>query len=451
MKRLITIACFATLISCSTGCCDKGSNRLDIALEGPWILYQDTQFDGNGTKVPVLIAIAPTAAIDYAATMAGTQHKSDSLHHKPPQLSTGDGYYIPTPDIYCLTFNDECARKGSATLASDHYPGSSLLTIPFHGAQDQSASWDWVQVGRSGNTVLILPMPDSYSDDGVFPMHFAANYNENGDGYQRLGNTEGHSIGLHLHYVHGPDRFNLVACAKDRKPSEASCRTDAPDPVRRLDNSGTLRIQMRAPEDESACDNHVRFAYGYVYKLIGNNFNQDYAFVEPAIWDSTNHVYKYEDHNSHTCLTNDPQPGIHSGRASNQNHSEALMGSVGQTQGTSGTILILPIPIDSIIDQIKDLNLTDNQNQDLESATKAAQSAQSASGNLDPNFPRISQVLRIGQFLTESRRALENYEKDPHTKLSPDQLKKLADVKQREDDDTTKNGNDCRAPVVMMQ
>jgi len=450
MNRFMIIAFFAALISWSTGCCDKGSNRLDIALEGPWILYQDTQFEGNGTKVPVLIAIAPTAAIDYAATALGTQHRSDGLHHKPPQLSAGDGYYIPKPDIYCLTFNDECAPKGSAALTSDHYPDSSLLTIPFHSAQDQSATWDWVQIARNGNTVLILPMPDSYSDDGVFPMHFAANYNENGDGYQRLGNTEGHSIGLHLHYVHGPDHFNLVACSNRSKPSVASCRSDAPDPARRLDNSGTLRIQMRAPEDESACDNHVRFAYGNVYKLIGNDFNRDYAFIEPAIWDSTNHVYKYEDHNTHTCLTNDPQPGIHSG-GGDQSHTAAFLAGTGQTLEASGTILILPIPIDSIIDQIKSLNLTDNQNRDLDSATKAAQSAQSASGNLDPNFPRISQVLRIGQFLTESRRALENYEKDPHTKLSPDQLKKLADVQLHEDDDTTKNGNDCRAPVVMMQ
>ena len=128
MNRTAIVVCLAASLCCTLGCCDKGKNRLDVTLEGPWILYQDTQFDSDRGRVSVLIAIAPTGAV--AEKMA----KGDSDHHHLPQLSTGDGYYIPKPDIYCLTFDDTRALKGRDVLTTDHYPDTSLLTVPYHGA-----------------------------------------------------------------------------------------------------------------------------------------------------------------------------------------------------------------------------------------------------------------------------------------------------------------------------
>ena len=81
MNRLMMVACLAALLCGTPGCCDKANSRLDIALEGPWILYQETQFQGDGRNVPVLIAIAPSEAIDYGNTGGNNQNQPpDGLH-----------------------------------------------------------------------------------------------------------------------------------------------------------------------------------------------------------------------------------------------------------------------------------------------------------------------------------------------------------------------------------
>src|SRR5690349_2643599 len=71
--------------------------HLDVALEGPWILYEEQHFkDKDKHDVAVLIAIAPTGAT------ASTITHRDKIHHHIPQMSTGDGYYVPGPGVYCL-------------------------------------------------------------------------------------------------------------------------------------------------------------------------------------------------------------------------------------------------------------------------------------------------------------------------------------------------------------
>src|SRR5271157_1681167 len=192
MNRLMIFACILLLLCGATGCCKKGSNRLDIALEGPWILYEDSQFDDHGKKVPALIAIAP-----IGATVESLK-PDDYAHHHSPQLSTGDGFYIQKPflkkaHIFCLTFDGKCAPEGPESLSSDSYPPSRLLKLTRISG---SGAWDWVTASKM-QAVLILPMPDSFSNDGTWNMRFGPK----GD--------ETHSIGLHLHYANGPEKFSL--------------------------------------------------------------------------------------------------------------------------------------------------------------------------------------------------------------------------------------------------
>jgi hypothetical protein len=443
MKRSATLVCLAISLCLTLGSCDKGKNRLDIALEGPWILYQDAHFESVKGGVSVLIAIAPTGAVAENLKMA----KGDQDHHHIPQLSTGDGYYVPKPDVYCITFDEVCAREGPAVLTTDHYPSSSLLTIPFHGAADRSATLDWVKFAKAGNTVLILPMPDSYSNDGVFPMHFASTFYDGSGGgaigYKPLGG-EGHSIGIHLHYAHGPDHISLTRCDKAKVPTIANCSAALGAPYE-LENNGTLRLHMRAPDNDDGCDRHVRFAYHQVFQIIGNDSNRDYAYIEPAIWDGKK--FKYEGPGDDKCFKKDPQRGGGSSPSEGMNFapSEAAIPAAGQE------VLILPLPILDVVKILDQLNLKDDKEGNLALAKQAAQDAQTASSGLDPDFPRISQVQRIGQLLSTSAEAIETFQNNVH--LEKKDREQLEHVTANEEKivDATKNGNDCRAPVVLLQ
>jgi hypothetical protein len=395
----------------------------------------------------------------------------DVYHHHLPQISAGDGYYITVPDIYCLTFDNECARKGPRTLTTDHYPSSSLLTVPYRAAADHSTRWDWVSIARNGaknngtnNTVLILPMPDSYSDDGVYQMHFASAFDSSGNSYKAMPfGVEAHSIGLILHYTKVPTHINLASCDPDKQPSAASCNAKAPDPIRELDNSGTLKIEMRAPDDENGCDYHVRFAYMNIYKLIGNDFNKDYAVVEPALYDQGR--YQYQDKDSTDCFKCDPQNNNiidPSSCPTMQGHGATVptdgssMACPKENAETAATLLF-PTPICAIIDQINKIKLTSNADSDITSALKAVNEANALMSQLHPQFPRISQVLRIGGLIAESKNYIERYEikvlaNQKKGKLSDAEkqeiLPKLNKIKKDLDEDNVKGGNDCQASTV---
>ena len=206
MNRLLICVCLVLSVCHLAGCCRAGNNHLDIILEGPWILYQDNQFDSQGKKIPVLVAIAPLAA---TVTSLNPQ---DKLHHHSPQMSTGDGFYVAKDfmkanHIFCVTFDSRCARPGPAALTTDGYPGSHLLTLPLSGA---AGSWDWV-AASTNQLALILPMPDSYSNDGLWHMHFTSSADEI------------HSIGLHLHYSDGPQKVALLGCSQNPAPAVGTC------------------------------------------------------------------------------------------------------------------------------------------------------------------------------------------------------------------------------------
>src|SRR5580704_7875381 len=122
-------------------------HRFDISIEGPWILYEFKQFDGTNS---MLVAIAPNVPGHYA-----------------PVFTTGDGASIPV-GIYCVAlvgngFPGTCTPDGKALPGLVTYPQFSPLQVKVYGG---SIPWNNIQ---STARALILPMPDSISNDGADP------------------------------------------------------------------------------------------------------------------------------------------------------------------------------------------------------------------------------------------------------------------------------------------
>jgi hypothetical protein len=412
------------------------------------MLYVDSQFDGSGSKVPVLVAISPNKSIDYKDTGHDIGYKSDLYHHRPAQITTGDGYYIVTPKTYCLTFDGKCAPKSTSRLKSDGYPQPSLLALNSHDPKEGPREWDWsTVVTEHSNTVLILPMPDSFSSDGVWSARFGSKFSPKGENYRDDGP---HSIGLQLHYVHGPANVSLLSCEGKGKPSVATCNGTPSDiPRTQLGNSGTVRISMRAPDNSDACDNHVRAAYQEMFSLLNREFNSDKAVIEPAQGMQVDGTWIYEDHGSYHCLEKeDPQ-----------NPSNARLSAPTLPSGIS----LLLTQIDKIVTAFNSLP-QDLQNQLLFPEIKQARAG------LDPDFPRISQMVRINELV----RLSENETNDilaAQTKVRINQknlaqnavlaqaltetdirnLRILLDAQQVvAHAPPVKSGNDCKAMVILV-
>jgi hypothetical protein len=393
MKTRVRIVTSLLALLCCVSGCKRARNRLDVTLEGPWILYQDTQFDDNGAKVPVLIAIAP----DLGAVTGADDH----VHYHVPQITTGDGYFILRNDIYCITFDDKCAPKGPAHLDPDGYPmGMPLLAVKFKSPTSGQAFWDWPSASKGG-IALILPMPNSYSIAGTWFMRFAPKFDNHGNGYRDVDGSR-HGIGVQLHYTNGPAKFNLLSCVG--RPTVANCKQPASavpnttdTPHTQLENTGTLRIVMKAPYNDS-CDPHVRDAYPRMLRLLdptplrtNNNANQSIGYIEPALNADAQGNPRYESDQNHDCFDNDPQKNDSSDASS------------------IGTPLNVPLLSDQINDIRTDLsdiiakfNLS-KEDQDL----LLLPAISDASKDLDPYFPRISQLSRIEQLLGESASNME--------------------------------------------
>src|ERR1700735_4173935 len=194
MKAHLMIAlCCVLLLCCTTA--TFGQTRLDIALEGPWILYEDQNLFAG---VTVLVALAPGVP---------EQTKPHVFHR--PTVATGDGYGIPGSGVYCLIFDKRCGRKGPPRLVSDGYPA----TMPLSVKVTTPAKWNWASTNqKKSGTALILPMPDSYSNNGAWPMRFGMRFDSTGNKYVEVGGPR-HSIGIQLHYSVGPTVLDLVSCA----------------------------------------------------------------------------------------------------------------------------------------------------------------------------------------------------------------------------------------------
>jgi len=231
-----------------------GQKQLDITLEGPWILFTGTM-DANGTPVPVLVAVAPLDATDTEPI-----DEEDHFHHSP-QLSSGNGFYLPRPSssspaIFCLAF-DRCApdTKGTFPIPDPNYTREGILTLTGNNTNKQ-----WRSYGAK-NDVVILPMPNYYHADGVWPIQFHGPKHDAGVSY----GPETDTIGLVLHYnkVQGT-RLRLYTCALPAQSVITDCKVEAQDDKKHpieVTNTGTLRLQMRAPDTTSDCDHHVRYGF----------------------------------------------------------------------------------------------------------------------------------------------------------------------------------------------
>jgi hypothetical protein len=449
MKRRLMIATsLAAMLCIATACFDKGNDRLDIILEGPWILYRETQFrNDNGKAVPVLIAIAATRATIEPLPA------NDKLHHHLPQISTGDGYYIDKPAVYCLTFNDKCAPKGPSSFNSDpSYPTPHLLTV---SRKNPSTPWDWVSASHR-QTALILPMPDSFSNDGVWEMKFAGEAVKiPGEGYPDP--SEQHSIGLQLHYVHGPDRLNIRKCGP--LPTVANCNLSPQvKGLTLMQNTGTLRIQMRAPDNDNGCDVHVRSAYNTAFTdiLNGPDFDQNKTYIEPAHVDTKTHQPTFDNPTDHPCFCDDPfrprpSPFCKSDKQKSGNAQNAMPGMPKESVSLApeSSISLLQTQLDGIAKLFEDAELKKHKEQeDLASAVEKFKAAEDAAHTINPDFPGISELQRIGQLLQESERSIDKFEAAPDIKISQQLYKLLNTIKTSEQADSPKSGADCLAPTM---
>lgn len=230
---------------------------MDITLEGPWILYEDHTFASNTT---VLVAFAPGGPGKFA--------------HKPPTFSTGTGFPIERTGTYCVGFDQACAvDRGVKSLSHADYPQNAPEPLPVRSA----ANWKWYEHRDRYATYIILPMPDSYSDDETYKMSFRQKF-----ATHDTSNEQEHSIGIQLHYnssATGPATFDLLDCGNS-PTSPADCK----NLVGSQNNSGTLRITMKAPASiaEDPCDYHVRSVYPQMLKLIDptNTYNLDKAVID---------------------------------------------------------------------------------------------------------------------------------------------------------------------------
>src|ERR1700677_390774 len=170
MNRLSALA-FTLLVAIFAVACAKNTNHMDITMEGPWILHQARVTNERGRIVSVLIAIAPITAT--ADTLNG-----EVKYHHLPQISAGDGFYIhkeflTTAHIFCLTFDTHCAPKRADSPTTDGYPDFQFLTMNL----PPGSSWNWVDASQN-QAAFILPMPDSWSADGIWHEAFGPSWNQ---------------------------------------------------------------------------------------------------------------------------------------------------------------------------------------------------------------------------------------------------------------------------------
>jgi hypothetical protein len=290
----------------------------------------------------------------------------------------------------------------------------------------------------NGAAALILPMPDSYSNDGVWNMRFAAN----GD--------EKHSIGLQLHYTNGPRSFILRSCDESSLPTVANCNNPVadsgqPEPSR-LENTGTLRLQMRAPDNTNACDWHVRYAWDQAFKILGADFGSDYRNLEPAASIDANGKGKY-------LQCNKSDPAI-------KYPKEDTVNTTNDMKGMLENNLALPLEMtytdfvnqfDTNVGTILDLGVDEKDEDPVQWSYLVA--LKSELDNLNPNFPRISQLMLIAELGDSSETLVARLRKKQthNEKLikALDELKTQTEAFKKDAD--TKNGADCRAAVVMVQ
>jgi hypothetical protein len=326
------------------------AESLDIVVEGPWIYYEAKIPNGKQAPISVLVLVAPKVGGHHVAT-----------------FSTGDGYQID-PGIYCVGFALECGtivQHAKLGPMPTYDPEKRVRVRP--GIIWNSQTNQIKQSATIEATYVILPLPDSYSNDGVYPMKFGTQI-ENYTGVKQQ------SVGLQLHYLNGPTVISLSHCdAVDA----ATCKHD--NKYQDQDNSGTLHITIKAcgnPDETDACDKHVRAAYHTMILFLdstnklslGKNANQDKGYIDLPPY-------------SPDCYASDPQ------------RSDDMPPMTGcEYQSTN---LALAQELKSIIQQLSDPAKThgiDNSKLFIQQLTKL-------SNALDAHVPRFSELGAIATYL----------------------------------------------------
>jgi len=471
----------------------RADAQTEIVISGPWILYQDNQFMGTGGKpMSVLIAIAPTDAIDYDDLAYRPDPDADGMHHRPPQLSTGDGYYITQQNIYCLALPTQhgdplqCAPPAptSSPVSGNYIP----IQVPHKGTH-----WNWWTVAQSDNqpqAALILPMPDSISNDGTWGVKFAPQFDVTGETYiydyysdqnGKKHDIPEHSTGLILHYQKALNNFGLVKCTA--KPVAVNyfgvgdCNQPATGNDNRtdtyLENSGTLRLQMKAPDpdesDDSGCDIHVRMAHRKIAYLLRSFIEARLKFIEPAYYVDADNTAFDNAGNKHPCLSAElTDIGSDLELLSDMN----IQGM--RTRGRLGENL--PPTADDLdgllndfkqfrTDLLSDLEIekkssfadyakSDNK-YDLEDFTLAEQSVTQARDirrSFNKNFPRISQIRRIATLLQISHEAITREKNQPINRTLHKAWIDLSEIYHQLENDNGpgKSSGDCLANVMLV-
>src|ERR1700734_214662 len=155
--RFLAFVVLLTLVSCTAF---ADGTQMDLTLEGPWILYRSS-ISAPGPQghppvsTPVLIAVAPMAKDSY----------NSPLYHSP-MVSEGDGYFIPSNGVFCLLFDGTCAKGTGGAFSQDpNFPKANLLPVQLPSSAN--GSWDVFSL-KDNAYILILPVPDSYSNDGMW-------------------------------------------------------------------------------------------------------------------------------------------------------------------------------------------------------------------------------------------------------------------------------------------
>jgi hypothetical protein len=430
--RLIASTCFIAVLLCVASPFVAAQTQLNITLEGPWILYTDTTL----AKKPVLVVISAAGDV--------TKNKDDPKYFHTIQVTAGDGYPVESPAVYCLTFDDVCGRAGADKLTTDGYP-NKVQPLPVNAP----GSWNWQSLSNSQNAIaFILPMPDFYNTDGTWYMRFGKVFDHTGKQYKPYNGMERYSVGVQLHYDNGPGGFILQEC--NLPVNLGACKnilgTD-------MDNTGTLSITMKSPHNNNACDPHVRHTYPKTLALLGAQTNPEIAVIDPAKGYANGKGMYDQDKDKYRCLDKDDDQG---GTTTGSLMSDNMSSWRSQLRSIQQFIAKFEAKPESYDPRLGDEDLYLNQ---IKAAIDQLK--------LDEGYyPRFSQLTLIETLvnLSEARAEvlLRRKESDSRgTKAAPAArtadasitLQQLDDFEKAflNSDPPTKNGNDCKAAIMVVQ
>jgi hypothetical protein len=388
--------------------------KLDVVIEGPWLFYEEPAFPTTTGTSPVLVAIAPKV-----------------LGHHPLFFSAGDGAQIPS-GIYCVAFDGACKTNSIAKLDKDGY--AKPIPVPV----SKPVGWNWT--GYTGDMyVLVLPMPDSYSSDGLYGMTFQSSF-PSPTGPPTTTSTGPQSIGVVLHYTSGPQKIGLLTCTGT--PSVTNCNQGS---VTDEANSGTLQIKIRSKEDPAnpdSCDYHVHRAYHETLKLLDPlmQYNQNRAYLGVPSYNS--------------CAKCDPQQD----KVPSECTGTTMTGSMAYDAGES----VMPIQskLKSIVARLQKIDVN------AETREKLLLDLPEQSNRLNGKFPRLSELRHLKETLASSQVTAGRVLADLKDKVRADAAKNWNAARDLQTAMTSEqnlidtadrwtvlsiSGKDCRTPALLIQ